>query len=188
MSTECLPKSVKNVPFKKSSYRCTVCKISFKKFHIYEGHFAFNVLCRAKNGWFIQCYVCGQNFRYSAELKYHIGQHKIQKSKQLKQTNCTNNDRAINNCENGNVRENGFECNICKRRCRTKFYLNEHLLSHSKNGVTKKTHKNVNPQAKSVIQLPSSAVSSKNHKTDYSDSSSFSILTIIIQRFRGQGN
>ncbi|XP_037039026.1 histone-lysine N-methyltransferase PRDM16-like [Bradysia coprophila] len=167
MSTKCLPKSkLKNVNFK-SSYRCRICKNSFKEFIIFEGHFAFNVSCRARNGWFIQCYICGQKQRYLAELKYHLRLHAIQKSSPSTQTDCKIINRAINS-ENGDSCTNGYQCEICQRNCTTKFYLNEHLLSHSKETTTKKSP-NEDTHAKTVDQLPSSTFKIANHEIVHAD-------------------
>lgn len=190
MSDKCLPKSnIKNVNFK-PTYRCKVCKNSFKKFLIFEGHFAFNVMCRAKNGWIIQCYVCGQKFRYLSELKYHMGLHKIQKNKSVEQTDTRKNEGAVNG-EHGNSRANDFRCTICQRKCRTKLCLNKHMLSHSKDVITKESSANGDLHA--AIPLPSSTVTSEVPKTEQGNavnhkSSLFSLMRNRIQQFRQREN
>lgn len=115
----------------KTEYRCLICEKTFKKFIIFEGHFTFNNKCRAKYGWLMQCYICGEIFRHLAELKYHIQKHNVIKPSKF---------------DSGNQYEdsvNGFKCKICqRRRFRTKFYLSEHAISHSIKQATKSFQKN----------------------------------------------
>lgn len=60
-------------------FYCKICDKTFKKFVLFEGHFEFNEKCREKHNSFIQCYLCSQQFRHLAALKYHVHQHPIQR-------------------------------------------------------------------------------------------------------------
>lgn len=86
-----------------STYPCRACKTKFKKFILFEGHFAFNEKCRAKNGLFMQCYVCRLKFHHLSVLKYHLRRH---------------------------TRSSNLNC---QRSLRIKSDVNEHKVSLSKN-------------------------------------------------------
>lgn len=138
---DCVSKTEsKNVDFE-STYRCRICDKSFRKFIIFEGHFAFNAKCRAKYGWFLQCYVCGETFRHLAVLKYHIRRH-VNKNNCFKRSGLQSIDGSTNNPNRES--HNGFNCNICQRNFRTNFYLSNHMVSHSTKPITKKSQINGN--------------------------------------------
>lgn len=58
-------------------FYCKICDNTFKKFVLFEGHFDFNSKCRENHSYFLQCYICSQEFRHSAALKYHLQQHRV---------------------------------------------------------------------------------------------------------------
>lgn len=121
-------------------YCCLVCLKTFKKFIIFEGHFTFNAKCRAKYGWLMQCYVCGEIFKHLAELKYHIQKHNVSKPVNSKITN--QHEESIH----------GFKCKICQRRFRTKFYLSAHAAIHCKQTITKSFHTNGDTPSTSTLK------------------------------------
>ncbi|KAJ6643702.1 Zinc finger protein [Pseudolycoriella hygida] len=119
-----LKTDMKNMKFD-SSYPCATCEKSFKKFIIFEGHFAFNAKCRRNSGSFMQCYICGNKFRHLAVLKYHLRRHVKNKTTSLRPKIV----RVANGKSSPRI---GFNCNICRKRFRTKAYLSEHKTKHSK--------------------------------------------------------
>lgn len=60
-----------------SEYHCKICDKRFKKFSIFEGHFAFNAKCRSTNCLFMQCFVCREEFSHFTSLKYHLQRHSL---------------------------------------------------------------------------------------------------------------
>lgn len=159
---EC-PGSAQQNRTEKMSYRCNVCKASFKKFIFFEGHFAFNAICRAKNGWFLQCYQCSQKFRYFAELKYHLQRH-VNKKPESKQTHSRILDRVLNG-QRGESETSYFNCSKCKRNFRTKFYLNEHMLSHSKHEAGRGIRNNGNTSTIGSVDVNGSSSCSMQNCT-----------------------
>lgn len=132
-----------------SSYRCGICKKSYKKFIIFEGHFAFNARCREKYGFFLQCYICSQSFSHLAVLKYHLRRHHINKNIDFKR-NSSSTHRTTDEDRNSES-HTGFKCSNCDRNFRTKFYLNEHMVTHSK-GASTKTAKKDQPTKSYFLQ------------------------------------
>lgn len=129
-----VPKTSKKLDFH-SKYRCRICKKSYKKFIIFEGHFAFNAKCRARYGWLLQCYICTKTYSHLAVLKYHLGRHHINKNNDFK----PNGSQSINRttCDQNRDSPIGLKCNICNRNFRTTFYLKEHMVTHSKKAINK---------------------------------------------------
>lgn len=101
-----------------STYRCKICKQTFQKFILFDGHFTFNAKCRVKYGSIMQCYVCGQAFCHLADLKYHFQRKHLSK-------------KIINK-----TTEIPQDCTICQKRFATQCHLNEHIISDSENGIT----------------------------------------------------
>lgn len=159
-------------------YHCSVCDKLFKKFIIFEGHFDFNEKCRAK-GAFLQCYICSQEFRHLATLKYHISQHaskfvfkvpqvpKITLKKQwnfkilppksgesedefriLLPKSGESEDEKFK--ENEKCKGNDYICKICKKAFKSTFYMQQHLIGHSKKRFKRKIHINNNAPPKDV--------------------------------------
>lgn len=144
-------------------YYCNVCDKKFKKFIIFEGHFDFNEKCRAKHSAFLQCYICLQEFRHLATLKYHLRQHNF--------SNIQHQSKFVNKIpkitlkkqwnfkvfspvqENKNGKENesihNIKCRICKKSFRSIIYLEQHLLIHSKKRLTR--NKRINKNARSKL-------------------------------------
>lgn len=128
------------------SYRCKVCRVSFRKFIFFEGHFAFKNKCRTRNKGFLQCYVCSKNYRYLSELKYHLRRH-VNKVVEFKESNTILNGQPIEPTDEMDSNQSSTAadhvCNICKRNFRTKFHLSDHMITHSKTkAVTKSTPSN----------------------------------------------
>lgn len=109
-----------------SEYHCNICGRTFQEFVIFEGHFTFNVKCRAQRGPFMQCYICSEIFFHFAVLKYHLQSHN--NNNVIQKIDSTNQDKA--------PQPHGIDCNICDRSFRTKFHLIEHLQMHSKADAT----------------------------------------------------
>lgn len=130
-------------------YRCDYCDKIFKKFVLFEGHFDFNAKCREKHSCFLQCYVCLQEFRHSAALKYHLQQHttryvnKVAKKTQVsppqvpkitlrKQWNFKIVPQVQENEETKNPQRESLACKICRKKFRSNFYLEQHTMMHRK--------------------------------------------------------
>lgn len=134
----------KNVNYE-SAYRCRICEKTFRKFIIFEGHFAFNAKCRAKNGWLHQCYICGEAFHHLALVKYHLRRH-------------VNKNRTTNDQHKESL--DVFNCNICQRKFITNFYLKNHMVLHSKKSITKKPQTNGDHRNGSSDEIVNSAKTS----------------------------
>lgn len=167
-SKDCRLKTAnKNVNFE-STYPCRICLKKFKKFIYFEGHFAFNAKCRAKCGWFLQCYICGAVFQHLAVLKYHLRRH-INKGNELKRTRLQNRTNGINSAT-FNQKSNLHECSICQRNFGRRSYLMEHMVTHSKKPITKKSEINGDHGSTSSIEnVRPASLQSKDCNIDFLD-------------------
>lgn len=159
-SKDCLSTAGKNVHFQ-YTYRCRICRKSFKKFIIFEGHFAFNAKCRAKGGLFMQCFICGETFHHLAVLKYHLRRHNANRNNDVTRTGSPIADRTIINPSGESYNGLNLNCNICQRNFRTRIYLLEHMASHSRNGIAR------NSEVTSSIEIGKTGL--LHRKTDYLD-------------------
>lgn len=179
-SKGCISKTekFKNVHLQ-SAYHCRICKRSFKKFIIFEGHFAFNAKCRSECGWYMQCYVCGETFNHLAVLKYHLRRHNLNKTKEFIRKRSESVDRTI--IHQNNECHTGIDCFICQRSFRKKIYLNEHLVWHSKNANTLESPINgdVPEMAQSSFQQQTFNTD-KTEKTDKTATGNVSIDIVIM--------
>ncbi len=173
MSSKCLSQSKnKNVDFK-PSYYCRTCKSRYKKFIYFEGHFAFNAFCRARNGWFMQCYVCKQRFHYFSDLNYHLRRH-INKRTELEQT--------VNRSTKNKGKNESAAASICQR---IKDYGNDPSVLHAKNTAT--THQSsINGVASSIASfvtaLTSTSFKCQTCKIECSDSVALGNVFVMCYR------
>lgn len=130
-------------------YYCKGCDKAFKKFIFYEGHVDYNDKCRAKHKSFLQCYVCKEEYRHLATLKYHLQQHStnyVYKKQHLKMTIKINHEN--NKWKGDESIPNKMQCKIFEESFRTNF--KRHLITHSKNRLTENVSINKNTTSKQI--------------------------------------
>lgn len=155
-------------------YHCKICDIKFKKFVLFEGHFDFNAKCREKHSCFLECYICSQEFRHSAALKYHLQQHrhqhttkyvnKIQKIRIIPKITLKKqwNFKIISPIKDDEeTKDSRLECKICRKTYRSIFYLEQHLIMHQKKRFIRSRRANINGISKYVpnVQIKSTIAS-----------------------------
>lgn len=154
-------------------YHCKICDTKFKKFVLFEGHFDFNAKCREKHSCFLECYICSQEFRHSAALKYHLQQHiqhttkyvnKIPKIRIIPKITLKKqwNFKIIPPVQvDEETKDDRLECKICRKSYRSIFYLEQHLIMHQKKRLIRSRGANINGISKYVpnVQIKSTIAS-----------------------------